>query len=347
MTSLKGFESFPKLPPEIRHKIYRDAFPTRVLQLGIDFPHPKLRHPDANNLYENLYSNICPTPTYLPALFHTCHESRILCLETYIPFAYSYMHPSLDTLYISRRIGMTLSGNPPENQIHALLYPFALLDRVAVQFDTVDTNKFGDGSYFDADRMRALDNVLELMGSYGVPKELLLVRDNDEWTRTSDEPWSFDKMLGFRSLDIVELDSGKPYGFIAVAKMLEVVETRLARCRNSSGGWWRASRKLRIPKVLRGSAVREGEYLGMDDNSRLEVGPRLLKAGKRVAREWLDEIPEQSILNHTMPRILYADGNPAYPENLNKALARSGRERWMLDLSTLHGLAPTSPNHNT
>lgn len=45
------------------------------------------------------------------SIFYACHDSRTLCLEEYIPFGYTYIHPVHDTLYISRHAIELLQAN--------------------------------------------------------------------------------------------------------------------------------------------------------------------------------------------------------------------------------------------
>jgi len=254
------------------------------------------------------------------------------------------MHPSIDTLYVSRVVVRDLFESPGATRIHAPLYPLALLDRVAMQFDTIDTKTSGTG-LSSADKGLALNAALELMGSYGVPKELLLVRDrsSDSYKTEPSEPWFADRILGIRSLNARELKDRRSRD-ADVKQMMEILEEKLARYQFSVG-WWTPWWNMRTPKVLRVAGVWDRKNR---KNSDVLPSPkwskwRLLTLGKRVAREWFDDITEQAGVGPSEMRTLYANGNPAYPENLNKALTRLGRNKWMLDLAPLRGVVSTLP----
>jgi hypothetical protein len=325
---------FPKLPTELRHKIYRGAFPARILELGVDFPYPKFTR--LENICDSpgyKYTTKCsayPTPTYLPALFHTCRESRTLCLEAYIPFAYNYAHPSLDTLYISPDAGKEWFTVAKSEGVSAPLYPLALLDRIAVHFDPLDVGALCNG----AGRGFPLYDALRLMGYYGVPKELLLVGGTD--CLNEDGDWS--SRQGFEIVDSVvdlvqpALAPQKPLNAAAIVYVETVAKGMMEQHYHASVPWWR----LRIPTVRVVCAVRQRKFLRKCDESEGEIGMRLLKAGERLATAWSADIRATNERRWNCN----VDGNLYYPDNMNKQMARHGKERFMLDQGTLEKLGP-------
>ncbi|KAF7929038.1 hypothetical protein EAE99_004782 [Botrytis elliptica] len=103
---LTQFHLFPRIPTELRYKIWHLAILPRVLEPSLDFP---------NDEQKAQYPRRRPPP----ALFFTTQESRLICLDEYIvqtlrnkPF---YIHRRLDTLFlpISNRISEDLSRTEP------------------------------------------------------------------------------------------------------------------------------------------------------------------------------------------------------------------------------------------
>jgi hypothetical protein len=134
------FHQFPTLPAELRLKIYEFAQFPRVLQLGVTggLPFPYIRDsPTIPNVRNKAFS---PIRKNIPPLFHVCHETRELCLASYVPFGYTFVHPRQDTLYISKQAGASMFENVfgTGGRAMPLLYPLFLLDRVAVEFDFED-----------------------------------------------------------------------------------------------------------------------------------------------------------------------------------------------------------------
>ncbi|KAF7926977.1 uncharacterized protein EAE98_006361 [Botrytis deweyae] len=104
--TLTQFHLFPRIPTELRYKIWHLAILPRVLEPSLDFP---------NDEQKAQYPRRRPPP----ALFFTTQESRLICLDEYIvqtlrnkPF---YIHRRLDTLFlpISNRISEDLSRTEP------------------------------------------------------------------------------------------------------------------------------------------------------------------------------------------------------------------------------------------
>jgi len=92
MAALKSFHPFPRLPIELRLKIWHAALPSRVVEPDIDCDclifgeHNRKSQTDRRRI---------------PSIFAGNSESRNYCLEQYIPFAGTYIHPTLDTLLFS------------------------------------------------------------------------------------------------------------------------------------------------------------------------------------------------------------------------------------------------------
>jgi hypothetical protein len=106
--SESSFTLFPKAPPEIREMIWIRAAPHRVISIS-EIPYFHL----TNDIYDclaMLQSNSLPqfkTSTRIPAIFHTCRESRLVALKNYhfifegpckTPF---YFNPSTDTVFFN------------------------------------------------------------------------------------------------------------------------------------------------------------------------------------------------------------------------------------------------------
>lgn len=161
---------FSSLPPEIRQKIYHFTLPSRILQVGYDFPYPYL--PEPQNRLENALSPA--PPTTLPTLFHVCQDSRSYCLSVYVPFAYTYAHPALDTLYFTRQVVDKLTSELPRIHEYAQspLYPIALLKRVVVELDREDAWR---GVWNGKKRSHALS----WLSRFGYPKQVLLAKLRD------------------------------------------------------------------------------------------------------------------------------------------------------------------------
>jgi hypothetical protein len=93
----------------------------------------------------------------MPELFTVNAESRELCLEQYIPFAHSYIHPKLDLLYISWNINKTTSRFCP-----IIGMPLSHFQEVAI---TLDRNPKWAGRF---------DMLINCLRDLGTPAELFL-----------------------------------------------------------------------------------------------------------------------------------------------------------------------------
>lgn len=135
---MSTFHIFPELPKEIRLKTYEDTFEERLLQLGVDagvpFP-PEFKH---------LGESKGPTKqlhTHHPSLFAVCKESRDLCKLVFVAFGPMFIHPKLDTLYISLyAAGRMIATDLREvrNDDGSPAYPISAFDKVAVEYGVKD-----------------------------------------------------------------------------------------------------------------------------------------------------------------------------------------------------------------
>jgi hypothetical protein len=92
------FHNFPRLPKELRLKIYAHTFEPRILQLGVDAGVPFPPEVPMLGTREGLPKQL---QTRSSALLAVCTESRDLCKSVLMPIGMTYIHPVLDTLYIS------------------------------------------------------------------------------------------------------------------------------------------------------------------------------------------------------------------------------------------------------
>ncbi|RDW91282.1 hypothetical protein BP5796_02447 [Coleophoma crateriformis] len=183
------FHLFPKLPKEIRLKIYESTFEARILQLGVDagvpFP-PEL---------EPLGASKGPTKqlhTHLPSLFAVCKESRDLCKFIFVAFGPTFIHPKLDTLYISLyAVGRMITTRLKEarNDDGSSAYPVAAFDKVAIEYGVQDLPedlvewkekpktwqvRHGIKEFCARGKWPATDYA-EFFRCFGAPREVLLV----------------------------------------------------------------------------------------------------------------------------------------------------------------------------
>jgi len=93
MAALKSFHPFPRLPIELRLKIWHAALPSRVVEPDIDC--------DSGLIFGEHNRKSQTDRRRIPSIFAGNSESRNYCLEQYIPFAGTYIHPTLDTLLFS------------------------------------------------------------------------------------------------------------------------------------------------------------------------------------------------------------------------------------------------------
>ncbi|KAE8450094.1 hypothetical protein EG329_006875 [Mollisiaceae sp. DMI_Dod_QoI] len=89
-----SFHLFPLLPAELRRKIWQHALPERIIEASL-----------ARSTVEWFCIETRPARRLdarkISVLFAVCVESRELCLEQYVRFANTYIHSTLDTLFLS------------------------------------------------------------------------------------------------------------------------------------------------------------------------------------------------------------------------------------------------------
>lgn len=110
--SLQNFTLFPQLPAELRLKIWFFAMPRqRLVEIMVDKTYDVL--PTSVHQDKWSYIRTVRSPTRVPAMLHTCHESRLEALKHYhLSFgedissidrrnARIYFDPSVDVLYLN------------------------------------------------------------------------------------------------------------------------------------------------------------------------------------------------------------------------------------------------------
>ncbi|RDW80037.1 hypothetical protein BP6252_04675 [Coleophoma cylindrospora] len=237
---MSTFHLFPQLPKEIRLKIYEDTFEARILQLGVDagvpFP-PEL---------EPLGASKGPTKqlhTRLPSLFAVCKESRELCKFIFVAFGPTFIHPRLDTLYISlyavgRMITTRLQG--AFNDDGSPAYPVSAFNKVAIEYGVKDLPddlvawkerpktwqvRHGIREFCGPGKWPATDYA-EFFRCFGPPREVLLVTNGAlKWTG------GFSKISTWQSIELVatEIESDDQKNLIEFLKTqlpLSVTEGR-------------------------------------------------------------------------------------------------------------------------
>ncbi|KAG4433989.1 hypothetical protein IFR05_010538 [Cadophora sp. M221] len=297
-TSAASFSLFPQLPAELRLKIWCHAVPARVLQVGTDIPYPFLRKFVSSTTESSLY----PIPVTQPAIFYTCRDSRAVCLQAYIPFGYSYIHPTLDTLYISRLAGKALHHNL--GKIHGAarppLYPIAMLDRVAIELDESDLPP--RHTWESGATASLLQNVLVAFGWFGTPKELLLVQAENTETVPSHLLMG---MKSYTNLELVEIGSENISRADKLNDLVVFVKKRLMKPR----GPWLQLRMLEVKCVgMRMDGTVQTPYRKLE---------RLLPIGDRIAAKWGKQVWQLNGMDWEWD----VHGNPYYPENMERALA--------------------------
>jgi hypothetical protein len=329
MTELTTFPMFPSLPTELRLKIWQHALPIRVLQLAIDFPFPILAEADSSSDYRFQFSpdryhfefSLSPTPVSpLPTLFSTCHESRSVCLAQYIPFACSYLHPLLDTLYISWD-GFTVWHNfcMKHTCAQPFIYPLALLDRIAIEFN----NEILEGRHQYGDHVLELacEYCFRLMSQFGIPKELLLVRTG-KIPQQSFQGWLLNPCVsGHTKIELVESDEEAlperdPETKRTDELVLQFVQQRLDRIKESP--WLQAG----MPRISCVDVKKEGsvelEYLHNHvDEPAQAAKSRAVLAADMAPIPW----KAASWSQKERPRSWDVDGHPYSEGNVEKAIA--------------------------
>jgi hypothetical protein len=223
---MSTFHLFPKLPKEMRLKIYEHTFEARILQLGVDagvpFP-PKLKPLGASR---------GPTKqlhTHLPSLFAVCKESRDICKFIFVAFGPTFIHPRLDTLYISlyavgRMITTELKGACNDDGSSA--YSVAAFDKVAIEYGVKDLPEDLVGwkerpkTWQVRHGIRApwlwpATDYAEFFRCFGAPREVLLVTNGVlRWSG------GFSKFDSWRSIELVatEMESGDQKNLVEFLK---------------------------------------------------------------------------------------------------------------------------------
>ncbi|EPE32471.1 hypothetical protein GLAREA_07604 [Glarea lozoyensis ATCC 20868] len=183
---LSTFHLFPKLPKEMRLQIYESTFEARILQLGVDAGVP---FPPGIGLLG--YSN-GPTKqlhTHLPSLFAVCIESRDMCKSVFVACGPTFIHPRLDTLYISHYAIMRMVYTESAKACGSSAYSLAAFDRVAIEFGVESLPEDVAGwkekpktwrvrrgiRELCAPKVSPATDYAEFFRCFGAPREILLV----------------------------------------------------------------------------------------------------------------------------------------------------------------------------
>ncbi|PVH72800.1 hypothetical protein DL98DRAFT_595683 [Cadophora sp. DSE1049] len=301
----------PQLPAELRLKIWRHAIPRRVLQLGVDVPYPFLRKPPPSTTPLPRYIDpdsaefaLLSIPVLQPSIFYACHDSRAVCLEEFIPFGYTFMHPTDDTLYISRRAMKALDANLTIGRAGARppLYPIALLDRIAMEFDRSDLPH--ELPWHSVLQSRPLLILLLVCVWFGAAKELLIVQ-----AKKGNRPIPFNHWHARKAhinLEITDIDPATSCPAGELDELTEYVQNNMTGFR---GPWY----QRQVPKV---------KCVGMRMDATVETQCSTLKKflpiGDRVAANWHREMFEFIGMDCDWD----AHGNSFYPEYMERILAR-------------------------
>jgi hypothetical protein len=221
LTTMSTFHLFPQLPKEMRLKIYENTFEPRMLQLGVDagVPFPPEMEP--------LGASKGPTNklhTRLPSLFAVCQESRDLCKFFFVAFGPTFIHPKLDTLYISlyavgRMITTDLKLNGACNDDGSSAYPVAAFDKVAIEYGLIKKDlpddlevwkakpkkwqvRHGIKEYCAPGMWPATDYA-EFFRCFGAPREVLCVTNGVlNWAG------GFSRFSSWRGIELVATEMG-------------------------------------------------------------------------------------------------------------------------------------------
>ena len=229
LTTMSTFHLFPKLPKEMRLKIYENTFEARILQLGVDagVPFP--------SKLKRLKANRRPTKqshTHLPSLFAVCKESRDMCKFIFVAFGPTFIHPRLDTLYISLyAVGRieTTELKRACNDDRSSAYPVAAFDKVAIEYGVKDLPKdlvewmerpktwqVRHGiKEFCAPGIWPATDYAEFFRCFGAPREVLLVTNGVlRWAG------GFTKFASWQSIELVatEMESGDQKNLVEFLK---------------------------------------------------------------------------------------------------------------------------------
>jgi len=214
----------------MRLKIYENTFEARILQLGVDagvpFP-PELKPLGASK---------GPTKklhTHLPSLFAVCKESRDICKFIFVAFGPTFIHPKLDTLYISLyavgRMITTTELKGAYNDDGSSAYPVAAFDKVAIEYGVKELLKDLIGGKerpktwqvrhgireFCAPKMWPATDYAELFRCFGAPREVLLITNGVlSWSG------GFAKFASWQKIELVatEMESGDQKNLVEFLK---------------------------------------------------------------------------------------------------------------------------------
>lgn len=152
MIALKTFHPFPRLPTELRLKIWHAALPSRVVEPDVDC--------DSSLIFGKHNTRSQKVRRRIPSIFAVNGESRSYCLEQYVPFAGTYIHPTLDTLLFSSDDEKSFWLELP-SFYHITDHPLARLKAIAieVEYDRAETDFRG---------------LLHWIRGLGCPQELIL-----------------------------------------------------------------------------------------------------------------------------------------------------------------------------
>lgn len=285
------------------------SFPSRLLVPGLDFPCPTLSTVTFRRLGDPYY---LPTIANIPPVFSVNRESRLCCLETYVPFAYSYLHPSLDTLYLATglsRAFLRKCGFYDNDCCYASLYPLAMLDRIIV-------------GYRPSQQWHSIIFLFSALDLLGSPREITFV-ENDEGLEEDRTLWEY-------GVSRVELIS-KPIEISAFVSYREKASyrrhpLRTRKLRQICDGWlnWRPPlisvirmEPFEDPRVAAAYDATKRGILEIRDLKHME------EAADRVGSEWKEDV--LSTTNSEASSDIYA------LENTKKALARTrylGKVPW-------------------
>ena len=135
---MSTFRLFPELPKEMRIEIYKNTFEARFLQLGVDAGVPL--HPVLKSL-EPSKGPKKELHTCLPSLFAVCKESRDICKSIFVVSGPIFIHPGLETLYISLyAVGRmrTTELVAAYNDAGSSAYPVAEFSKAAMKYGIKD-----------------------------------------------------------------------------------------------------------------------------------------------------------------------------------------------------------------
>ncbi|KAH9221122.1 hypothetical protein DL95DRAFT_455900 [Leptodontidium sp. 2 PMI_412] len=152
------FLLFQSLPPELRIKIWGFAMPSRIIEASLHYDEGIWRCQVSKPL------STPPSCQQVSTLFSVNVESREVCLSCYINFCGTFVHRSLDILYLSWQQGQL--GSTIQNRSDSVLIegqPLNQLHTVAISL--------GRNTEYDNTRFGALVSCLR---DFGTPRRLML-----------------------------------------------------------------------------------------------------------------------------------------------------------------------------